>query len=108
MLDIYYAAPSITAMPEDPSDLELAGSIDLDAHRMLTLLVDKSGQPGIGLKYFEDSMLRPEQVAALLQIVIANADELEGDGQASASLEAMRSIAERAVSEGLGLVAFGD
>lgn len=108
MLDMYYAAPSITVMPEDPGELEFSGSIDVDAHRSVALLIDRSGQTEIRFKYFEDSLLTPAQVASLLEIVKANADERESGGQASTALALMRGILERAVSEGLGLVAFGD
>ncbi|MBT2116626.1 hypothetical protein KK141_06595 [Dyella sp. LX-66] len=108
MLDIYYADASITVMPEDPGELEFAGSIDVEAHRSVALLIDRSGQADIRFRYFEDSLLTAAQVVSLLEIVVANADEREGDGQASAALATMRGILERAVSEGLGLVAFGD
>jgi hypothetical protein len=108
MLDIYYVAPSITVMPDDPGQLEFAGSMDIDVHRLLALLVDMSGRTDIRFKYFEDSLLTPAQVASLLEIVMAGAGEGEGHGQAFAALAVMRGILERAVREGLGLVAFGD
>lgn len=108
MLDIYYADPSITVIPEDPGELEFAGSIDIDAHRSLAVLIDKSGQAEICLKYFEDSLLMPAQVASLLGIVVADGGEREGNAQAFVASEAIRGILETAVSKGLGLVAFGD
>jgi len=43
MLDIYYVPPSIKVKPEAPDRLELAGSIDLDAHRSLAALFEKGG-----------------------------------------------------------------
>ncbi|MDR6591187.1 MULTISPECIES: hypothetical protein [Agrobacterium tumefaciens complex] len=44
MLDIYYADFDTTFMPLNPGCLELAGSIDLDAHRLLAALFDKAGR----------------------------------------------------------------
>lgn len=108
MLDIYYVDPSITVMPEDPGKLELAGSIDVDAHRSLSLFLDKSREAKIRLSYFEDSLLTPAQVAILLEILGANAHELERNGQAFAAFDVMRDILERAVHRGAGLVAFSD
>jgi hypothetical protein len=108
MLDIYYADPAATVMPEDPGRLELAGSIDLDAHRSLAALFDKGRQAGVDLRYFEDSLLAPAQVAILLRTFTANAGELEGNRQALAAFGAMRDLLEEAVSRGMGLVAFGD
>lgn len=108
MLDIYYIDPFITIAPEDPGNLELAGSIDLNAHRSLALLVDKSEQTKIRLRYFEDSMLKPVEVETLLELVIAGGKNLEGNGQAFAALEVIRHILESAVSKGMGLVTFSD
>ncbi|MGY5776480.1 hypothetical protein [Rhizobium sp. LEGMi135b] len=108
MLDIYYTDPSITVAPEDPGNLELAGSIDLNAHRSLALLVDKSAQTKIRLKYFEDSMLKPVEVETLLELVIASAEDLESNGQAFAAFEVIRGILESAVSKGMGLITFSD
>lgn len=108
MLDIYYTNPSTTAMPEDPGSLELAGSIDLDAHRSLAALFEKGRQAGADLRYFEDSMLKPAQVATLLKTFTTNANELAGNKQALAAFDAMRGVLEAAVSRGMGLVAFGD
>lgn len=108
MLDIYYADPSITIMPESPGDLQLAGSIDFGAHRSLALLLDKNRQTKMRLDYFGDSMLTPAQVATLLELVIDNPDDLRSNGQASAALEVIRGILESAVNKGMGLVAFSD
>ncbi|WP_149743417.1 hypothetical protein [Rhizobium sp. NFACC06-2] len=47
MLDIYYADFDTTVIPSDPSCLELAGSIDLEAHRSLAALFDKARQAGV-------------------------------------------------------------
>lgn len=108
MLDIYYTDPSTTDMPEDPGSLELAGSIELDAHRSLAVLFDKGTKAGASFKYFEDSLLTPAQVATLLKIFTSNVGELGGNRQALAAFDAMRGIFEGAVSKGAGLVAFGD
>lgn len=108
MLDIYYADPATTAMPEDPGSLELAGSIDLDAHRALAALFDKGRQAGADLRYFEDSMLTPTQVAILLKTFLANARSLDGNRQALAAFDSMRSLLQGAADRGMGLVAFGD
>lgn len=108
MLDLYYTNPSITDVPDDPGSLELAGSIDLDAHRSLAVLFDKGSQAGVVLKYFEDSFLQPGQVATLMDIFVANARELGGNRQALAAFETMHGIFEAALAKGAGLVAFGD
>lgn len=108
MLDIYYAPSSTKAMPEDPGSLEFAGSIDLDAHRSLAALFDKGRQAGADLRYSDDSMLEPAQVATLLKVFTANAGELSGNRQALAAFAAMRELLEAAVGKGCGLVAFGD
>lgn len=108
MLDLYYTDPSTLDMPDDPGRLQLAGSIDLDAHRSLVVLFDKGSKVGAGLKYFEDSFLQPAQVATLLKIFTANAHELGGNRQALAAFEAMHGVFEAAVSKGAGLVAFSD
>ncbi|MFB7146976.1 hypothetical protein ACFCY3_20590 [Agrobacterium deltaense] len=47
MLDIYYADFDTTVIPSDPGCLELAGSIDLDAHRSLAALFDKALRAGV-------------------------------------------------------------
>lgn len=108
MLDLYYTDPSTTDMPDDPGSLELAGSIDLDAHRSLAVLFDKGSQAGAGLKYFEDSFLQPAQVATLMKIFMANARELGSNCEALAAFEAMRGIFEAALVKGAGLAAFSD
>ncbi|MFT4183127.1 MAG: hypothetical protein QM636_14545 [Rhizobium sp.] len=108
MLDIYYANPSVTVMPEDPGKLEFAGSIDVDAHRALASFLDQSSEAKIRLTYFEDSLLMPAQVATLLEILIANTHDLERNGQAFAAFDLMRGILEAAVNRGMGLVAFSD
>lgn len=108
MLDLYYTDPSTLGMPDDPGRLELAGSIDLDAHRSLVVLFDKCSKAGADLKYFEDSFLKPAQVAKLLKIFTASSHELGGNRQALAAFEVMHSVFETAVSKGAGLVAFSD
>lgn len=108
MLDIYYAGSSVTVIPEAPSHLELAGSLDLEAHRLLAALFEKSRQAGADLQYFQDSLLKPAQVVILLETFLANAHELRGDRRALAAFEVMRGVLEGAVSRGLGLAAFAD
>jgi len=108
VLDIYYTDPSTTDMPDDPSGLELAGSIDLDAHRSLAVLFDKGSLAGAGLRYFEDSFLQPAQVATLMKIFTANVSELGGNREALEAFEAMRSLFEAALVRGAGLAAFCD
>lgn len=108
MLDIYYAPPSTLVVPEAPGQLELAGSIDLDAHRSLAALFEQGRQAGAHLPYVRDSMLNPAQVAILLQIFTANAPELEGRRQSLATFNAVRELLEGAVNRGMGLVAFSD
>ncbi|MDR6841804.1 hypothetical protein [Pseudoxanthomonas sacheonensis] len=108
MLDIYYTDPSTTDMPDDPSGLELAGSIDLDAHRSLAVLFDKGSLAGAGLKYFEDSFLQPAQITTLMKIFTTNVSELGGNRGALDAFAAMRSLFEAALVRGAGLVAFCD
>ncbi|MCZ7449345.1 hypothetical protein O8B93_17290 [Agrobacterium rhizogenes] len=108
MLDIYYADRSISAIPFSPDTLEFAGSIDLDAHRSLAALFDKGRAAGADLGYFEDSMLKPEQVKILLETFTANLRELGGNPQVLAAFNMMCGLLEGAVERGGGLVAFSD
>nr|WP_298097930.1 hypothetical protein [uncultured Shinella sp.] len=108
MLDIYYAEPFTTVLPQNPDRLELAGSIDFDAHRSLATLFDKGRQAGADLRYFEDTMLKPAQVTKLLETFTENACELQGNRQALAAFDMMCGLLERAVSRGMGLIAFAD
>ena len=94
MLDIYFAPPLTTSVPADPGQMELAGAIDVDAHRSLAPLFEKGRQAGADLQYFQDSILEPAQVAVLLQIFMANALEPEGRQPA---FDAMRRLLEEAV-----------
>ncbi|MGV2021115.1 hypothetical protein [Agrobacterium sp. 22-223-1] len=108
MLDIYYADFNTTVIPSDPGCLELAGSVDLDAHRLLAALFDKARQAGVDLRYFEDTLLETKQVAILLNILMANEHVLEGNEHALAAFNSMRDLLERAAKRGVGLVAFAD
>ncbi|KAF1705885.1 hypothetical protein [Pseudoxanthomonas sacheonensis] len=108
MLDIYYTDPSTNDKPDDPSGLELAGSIELDAHRSLAVLFDKGSLAGAGLRYFEDSFLQPAQIATLMKVFTANVSELGSNREALEAFEAMRSLFEAALTRGAGLVAFCD
>ena len=60
------------------------------------------------LKYFEDSFLKPGQVATLMDIFVAKARELGGNRQALAAFEMMHGLFEAALAKGAGLVSFGD
>jgi hypothetical protein len=108
MLDIYYVPPSTLLVPEDPGKLEFAGSVDLDAHRSLAALFERGRQAGADFQYFQDSMLKPAQVATLLQTFMAHAPELDGKRQSLAAFDALRNLLEEAVSRGMGLIAFSD
>ncbi len=108
MLDIYYAPPSTLLTPEEPGQLEFAGSIDLDAHRSLATLLERGRQAGADLQYFRDSMLNPAQVAILLQTFRAHSPELEGSRHSRATFDAVRNLLEEAVGRGMGLIAFSD
>lgn len=108
MLDLYYAPPATLLVPEEPGQLEFAGSIDLDAHRSLAALFEKGRMAGADLQYLRDSMLKPEQVAILLQIFMASAPEPERCGQSLAAFDAIRGLLEEAASRGMALVAFSD
>lgn len=63
---------------------------------------------GADLAYFAVSMLKLPQVKVLLGTLAAYARELEGNRQKLNTLDEMRDLFERAVSRGVGLVAFGD
>ncbi len=108
MLDIYYAPPSTLTMPEEPGRLEFAGSIDLDTHRSLAALFEEGRQAGADLRYLQDSMLNPAQVAILLRTFMTNAPALEESGSSLPAFDAVRNLLEEAVSKGMGLVAFSD
>lgn len=107
MLDIYYT-PATASMPGDPDHLELAGSIDLDAHHSLAILFDKGRQAGADLPYLEDTALGPAQVDTLLTIFLAHEAGLERSPRAQAAFASMRDLLESAASRGQGLVAFCD
>ncbi|UXS41801.1 hypothetical protein FY150_18750 [Agrobacterium tumefaciens] len=108
MLDIYYADFDTTVIPSDPGCLELAGSIDLHAHRSLAALFDKARRAGADLRYFDDTLLEPRQVAILLNILLTNEDVLEGNEHALAAFNSIRDLVQRAAKRGVGLVAFAD
>mgnify|MGYP003583773297 CR=1 FL=1 len=108
MLDIYFAPPSMTSVPADPGHLEFAGSIDLDAHRSLAMLFEKSRQAGADLQYFQDSILKPEQIAILLQTFMVNVSGVEGSRQMPPAFDVIRRLLGRAADRGMGLVAFSD
>lgn len=65
MLDIYFVDPICRHLPKDPSGLAHAGCVDLDAHRSLAALFDRCIQGGANLKYFDDTLLRAEQVVSM-------------------------------------------
>ncbi|MGV1956800.1 hypothetical protein ACQZ5G_17245 [Agrobacterium sp. 22-214-1] len=108
MLDIYYADFDTTVIPSDPGCLELAGSSDLHAHRSLAALFDKARRAGADLRYFDDTLLEPRQVAILLNILLTNEDVLEGNEHALAAFNSIRDLVQRAAKRGVGLVAFAD
>lgn len=108
MLDIYYADFDTTVISSDPGCLELAGSIDLHAHRLLAALFDKARRAGADLRYFDDTLLEPRQVAILLNILLTNEDVLEGNEHALAAFNSIRDLVQRAAKRGVGLVAFAD
>jgi hypothetical protein len=108
MLDFYFVPSSCAAMPEDPHGLAHAGSIDLDAHRALAIVFDQCRQAGAELSYFEDALLRPNQVVTMLGVFNANADTLGIDGGRLAAFKTMRGILARAAEQGAGLAAFCD
>ncbi|MFK4811137.1 hypothetical protein ACI3KW_13110 [Devosia sp. ZW T5_3] len=108
MLDIYLVPSSCTAMPEDSQGLVHAGSIDLDAHRALASVFDQCRQAGVGLGYFEDTLLRPDQVVTMLGVFDAHAGTPGIDDGRAAAFKTMRGILARAAEQGMGLVAFCD
>ena len=82
MLDIYFVPPSCRAMPRDPRGLVHAGSIDFDAHRSLAAVLDQCRQTGANLTYFDDSLLRPEQVVTMQRVFDANSRGGQGGTRA--------------------------
>lgn len=65
MLEIYYADLATPFVPEDPDRLELAGSIDLDAHR---LLVTKAMSEKLRLQCSVKSLLKKLTIKMLLRL----------------------------------------
>ena len=108
MLDIYFVPSSCMAMPEDPRGLVHAGSIDFDAHRSLAVVFDQCGQVGAKLSYFNDSLLRPEQVVTMRRVFDANTNSLGAHRGQTAAFKAIRGILDRAAEQGMGLAAFCD
>ena len=108
MLDIYFVPPSCRAMPRDPRGLALAGSIDFDAHRSLAAVFDQCRQAGANLTYFDDSLLRPEQVVTMQRVFDANTGALGAHRGQIAAFKAIRAILDRAAEQGMGLAAFSD
>ncbi|MDQ0081835.1 hypothetical protein SAMN05518854_10710 [Variovorax sp. YR266] len=108
MLDLYFVEPACRHLPKDPRGLEHAGSVDLDVHRSLAALFDRCIQKGADLKYFEDSLLRGEQVVAMLEIFTANAPETGAQRGQIAAFKSMHAILTRAKAQGMGLAAFCD
>ncbi|MET3496460.1 hypothetical protein [Variovorax boronicumulans] len=108
MLDIYFVPPSCSAMPKDPRGLAHAGSIDFEAHGSLALELDQCRKAGADLRYFDDSLLRPDQVMTMLRVFNTNADTLGADRGRIAAFKAMQGILARAAEQGMGLAAFCD
>ncbi|GLQ09796.1 hypothetical protein GCM10007913_17280 [Devosia yakushimensis] len=108
MFDIYFVPSSCSAMPEDPRGLEHAGSIDLAAHRSLAPVLDQCRQAGADLSYFDDTLLRPDQVLTMLGVFNANADTLGAERGPRAAFETMHGMLARAAKQGMGLAAFCD
>lgn len=92
-------------MPRDPRGLVHAGSIDFDAHRSLAAVFDQCRQAGANLTYFDDSLLRPEQVVTMQRVFDANTGAHRGQ---IAAFKAIRGILDRAAEQGMGLAAFCD
>ncbi|UXN69626.1 hypothetical protein N8A98_20780 [Devosia neptuniae] len=63
---------------------------------------------GGGLGYFEDTLLRPDQVMTMLGVFSANAGTLGIDGGRAAAFKTMRGMLARAAEQGAGLAAFCD
>lgn len=108
MLDIYFAPPSMMSVPADPGHLEFAGAIDLDAHRSLANLFERSREVGTALPYFRDSILTPAQTRILLETFVANAPGIEESQRVRAAFDGMRQLLEKAAHRGMGIVAFSD
>ncbi|MDN6885379.1 hypothetical protein QMO14_17430 [Variovorax sp. CAN2819] len=108
MLDIYLVPSSCSTMPKDPRGLVHAGSIDFDAHRSLAVVFDQCGQAGAKLSYFDDSLLRPEQVVTMRRVFDAHTSALGANRGQIAAFNAIRGVLDRAAEQGMGLAAFCD
>lgn len=95
-------------MPKDPRGLVHAGSIDFDAHRSLAVVFDQCGQAGANLSYFDDSLLRPDQVMTMRHVFDTNTSAVDAHGGQIAAFKTIREILDRAAGEGVGLAAFCD
>ncbi|SET78877.1 hypothetical protein SAMN05443580_106320 [Variovorax sp. OV084] len=85
-----------------------AGSIDFNAHRSLDVVFDQCGQKGANLTYFDDSLLRPEQVVTMRRVFAASTGVLGAHRGQIAAFKAIRGILDRAAEEDSGLAAFCD
>ncbi|CAA2107827.1 hypothetical protein [Variovorax paradoxus] len=108
MLDICFVEPERRHLPKDPGGLVHAGCVDLDAHRSLAALFDRCIQGGANLKYFDDTLLRAEQVVTMLAIFTVNAPERGAPRGQIAAFKSMHAILTRAAAQGVGLAAFCD
>lgn len=103
MLELYFADPSLSAVPGDPSALEYAGGIGLDAHRAMRAVLDRCRDAGAYLPYSADSLLNPAQVAIMRALFDAGCEPGGHEGYLR-----LRAILADAAGSGRALVAFCD
>ncbi len=108
MLDLYFVESTCRHLPKDPRGLELAGSVDLDAHCSIAALFDRCVRKGANLDYFDDSLLRAEQVVTMLEVFTANAPEAGAQHAQIAAFKSIHAILTQAKAQGMGLAAFCD
>lgn len=108
MLDLNFVEPTCGHLPKDPRGLEHAGSVDMDAHRAIGALLDRCAQKGVNLDYFDDSLLRAEQVVTMLEVFTVNAPEAGAQHAQIAAFKSTHAILTQAKAQGMGLAAFCD
>ena len=103
MLELYFADPSLRAVPGDPATLEYAGGIGLDAHRAMRAVLERCRDAGADLPYFADSLLSPAQVAIMRALF--DAGHQPGGHE---DYQRLRAILADAAARGCALAAFCD
>ncbi|HEX7804300.1 MAG TPA: hypothetical protein VF471_16245 [Pseudoxanthomonas sp.] len=111
MIDIYLleAGGSAHGGSDFPDESNWLGSIDLDEHRRLLLLFKKCELRGARFSYFEDSVLRLEEVRTMNEVFDKGFDEIaRGDPETVDAYEKFKKILSAALYRNAGMAGFCD